>query len=289
MRDYRPEDEKIAFLTRSYGRADTPVHHLPIAIDLRLDLDGDDSWPVDDQETSNSSSAFAILGLAEYLERRATGRTIESSQLYLYQMARKLLQRRGDIGVDLRTTLKALVRYGVPPQTLWPYEKKRFEVDPQDLSLAGFAREFEAIYYVRLGAHNQSGQATLTTVKSFLAAGFPVAFGFSVPYSLSTDPDVPYRPTFDSVRGGQAVIAVGYDDQRLSSTLGALRIRSSWGETWGDCGYGWLPYVYVEQRLAADFWVILKEQWLQSGEFRNPMLFEAVIASKARPPRPKRL
>ncbi len=288
LRDFVPQDARVTSLIRSCGRSSQPIKRLPAAVDLRRDLNEDCSWPAEDQETANSSPAFAVLGLVEYSERRATGRTLEGSKLFLHQMACKLLRHRGDTGVDLRTTLKALVRYGVPPQELWPYEEKRFHADPLDLSLVGFARDFETICYVRLDACGKSGSATLATVRSFLAAGFPISFGFSVPCSLSVVPDIPYRPTFDSVRGGQAVIALGYDDKRLSATVGALLIRSSWGEAWGDGGYGWLPYAYIEHGLAANFWVMLKQQWLQSGEFRNPMTSKTANVSRPRSSRSKR-
>lgn len=273
MRDYTPDDERVAALTRMPGRADSRLRRLPGTVDLRLDLDGDDTWPVEDQETLNTSSVFAVLGLVEYLERRSTGRAVEASKLYLYQMTRKSLRVHEDVGVSLRSTFKALLRYGVPPQDLWPYETARVNVEPQDLSLVGFARDYESLLYVRVASHNAPGPTALNAVKSFLAGGFPVAFGFSVPHSLSTDPDIPYRPTFDSVRGGQAALALGYDDQHLSSAVGALLIRSSWGDTWGERGYGWLPYAYVEQRLAIDWWSLICPSWLQSGEFHNPSVF----------------
>jgi C1A family cysteine protease len=47
-------------------------------------------------------------------------------------------------------------------------------------------------------------------------------------------------------------------------------IRSSWGSKWGQDGYGWLPYRYVTDHLAADIWTALRSKWLRSGEFRNP-------------------
>ena len=76
---------------------------------------------------------------------------------------------------------------------------------------------------------------------------------------------------FDDIRGGQAVTAVGYDDnRRIRSDRGAILFRSSWGSQWGDDGFGWLPYSYVREQLAADFWTVIKPSWLQSGEFGRP-------------------
>ncbi len=47
----------------------------------------------------------------------------------------------------------------------------------------------------------------------------------------------------------------------------AFRIRNSWSAAWGDNGYGWLPYEYVLQGIAEDFWSLLE------AEFQNVDLF----------------
>lgn len=85
---------------------------------------------------------------------------------------------------------------------------------------------------------------------------------------------IPFPCDGEKVEGGHAVVAVGYDDNLEisnpgcdgSSTTGALLIRNSWGTAWGQDGYGWLPYQYVEAGLAEDWWVV-KNEWVDTGRF----------------------
>lgn len=246
---------------------------LPPRVDLR-------EWcsPVEDQRNLGSCTAHAGVGLIEYYERRCFGRHIDASRLFLYKVTRNLMKARGDTGAYLRTTMGAMVLFGVPPESYWPYtdHPDKFDLEPPAFCYA-FAQNFQAILYYRHDPPGVRLEEVLRRVKEYLAAGHPAMFGFTVYNSIEQaerDGLIPFPSLKERIEGGHAVVAVGYDDglkikNRYDGrvTTGALLIRNSWGKTWGEEGYGWLPYEYVLTGLAEDFWSVLKKEWVDTGCF----------------------
>jgi len=247
----------------------------PQQVDLRCDGDGEYFTDIDDQGELNASSAFATLATVEYFERRAAGRTFDGSKLFLYQITRYRIAKAGrklaDSGADFRTTLKGLVQQGVPPEEYWPYDVENFRSEPSSF-LFSLATPLKTLQYFRIADDGCDGDGTWRALKSFLAAGFPVLFGFSVPSSLTDGADILFRKEHDAPRGGQSVVAVGYQLNRYGANQDAILIRSSWGRQWGDNGYGWLPVGFVRSRLARDFWCLISEDWLDSFELSRPSI-----------------
>ena len=172
----------------------------------------------------------------------------------------------------------ALVLFGAPPEEYWPYVVANFDVEPSAF-LYAFAQNYQAIAYYRLDPIGTTPAALLKRIKTHLAAGLPSMFGFRVYSSYvqaATTGKIPFpAPTHDPAVGGHAVMAVGYDDRVEianerggPTTTGALLIRNSWGTGWGASGYGWLPYKYVTDGLAVDWWVLLKNEWVDTGAFK---------------------
>ncbi|QDV84759.1 C1 family peptidase [Planctomycetes bacterium TBK1r] len=246
---------------------------LPDVVDLRRDCGGVYFTDVDDQGPLNASSAFAVLAMVEYFQRRIHARTFDGSKLFLYQATRHRLtasqQPPADAGAEIRGTLKTLMQIGVPVETRWPYQTERFATEPSPFVVAD-AKRLANVLYLRLDEPNRPGARTWAIVKSFLAAGFPVVFGFSVPSSITFDAHIPYRPERDATRGGQTVVAIGYHANRYGPDQDALLIRSSWGRRWGDNGNGWLPAAFIRRQLARDFWTLISADWLDSGELSRP-------------------
>ena len=184
----------------------------------------------------------------------------------------------GDTGAYIRLTMGAMVLFGVPPEEYWPYQIEEFDREPGAFCYA-FAQSYQAISYYRLDPPGTGREELLGRIKTNLAAGLPSMFGFSVYSSISQAEDdgrIPFPAQGERLRGGHAVAAVGYDDALEipndspggPRTTGALLVRNSWGAGWGDEGYGWLPYEYVLRGLAVDWWSLLKNEWIDTGQFK---------------------
>ena len=229
--------------------------------------------PIEDQGSLGSCTANACVGMVEYMERRAGGQHIDGSRRFFKQVTcGKLLGWTGNTGAFLRTSMKALVHFGIPPEEVWPYEVSTFDQDPDPFMYA-YAANTKAINYLRLDPAGSTPADALKSIKAAVAHGYAVMCGFSVYSSLTMDPDIPFPLTKDSLEGGHAVLIVGYSDKHpcVNGMKGSNKkvplIRNSWGQGWGDGGYGWLPYDYVRSGLADDFWTCFQLAWVESGQF----------------------
>jgi len=265
------QKESVKSMLTKLGVAKLAKVSIPTSMDLR-------KWcsPIENQGSLGSCTANAGVGLVEYYEKRAFGKHIDASRLFLYKVTRNLLNWTGDRGAFLRTTMASMVLFGIPPEEYWPYIIIDFDKEPSSFCYA-FAQDYRAIQYFRLDSPDKTKDLLLKEIKSFLAAGLPAMFGFTVFSSIEqadADGNIPYPCRGERILGGHAVVAVGFDDKvKIKNatcgveTVGALLIRNSWGTGWGEKGYGWLPYEYVLKGQAIDWWSLLKNEWVDTGEF----------------------
>ena len=228
--------------------------------------------PIEDQESLGSCTANAGVGLVEYFEKRAYQKHIDASRLFLYKATRNLMRETGDNGAFLRSTMGALVLFGVPPEEYWPYKIADFEKEPTAFCYA-FAQNYQSMTYYRLDPPGTTKSDLLNAIKTNLASGLPSMFGFTVYSSIdqaAITGKIPYPANGEQIVGGHAIVAAGYDDKMVikNAKPGAFLIRNSWGTGWGDKGYGWLPYDYVLKGLAVDWWSLLKNEWIDTGNFK---------------------
>ena len=169
----------------------------------------------------------------------------------------------------------ALALFGIPPEKYWPYLEYKFNEEPSAF-LYSYAQNYQALLYYRLDVQGVTRQDLLDKIKEHLRNGLPMIFGFTCYSSLdlADDGKIPFPDKNETVEGGHAVMAVGFDDKikitnpgNNETTTGAIMIRNSWTTAWGEEGYGWLPYEYVTLGIAADWWTMTKAEWIDSKQF----------------------
>lgn len=229
-----------------YAAPPDMLQALPPAVDLRPQCP-----PVVDQGQLGSCTANALAGAVEFtqMKERLTA-VFPPSRLFIYYNERVIEGTvDSDSGAQIRDGIKAVAKQGVCPEAEWPYDIAKF-TDPPPPVCYQTAMAHRVVRYQRIAQ-------LLNQMKGCLASGYPFVFGFTV-YESFESPQVaqtghaPLPNSGESVVGGHAVPAVGYDDAQQWFIC-----RNSWGTGWGMQGYFTLPYTYLAQReLAADFWTI---------------------------------
>lgn len=229
-----------------YAAPPAAMAALPPKVDLRAQCPA-----VYDQGQLGSCTGNSIAGAVEFerMKQKLTPDFIPS-RLFIYYNERVIEGTvESDSGAQIRDGIKVVATEGVPPETDWPYDIAKFAQKPPPAAYTD-ALQDRAVQYQRLVQN-------LNQMKGCLASGYPFVFGFTVYESFESQPVaqtgvVPMPASGETVLGGHAVMAVGYDDSQQR-----FIVRNSWGATWGMQGYFTIPYAYLlDTHLASDFWTI---------------------------------
>jgi C1A family cysteine protease len=172
------------------------------------------------------------------------------SRLFIYYNERAIEHTtKSDSGAQIRDGIKSVNKQGVCPESEWDYNISKFTKKPSKNCYADALKD-KVIQYASISQD-------LILLKSCLALGFPIVFGISVFDSFESDEVaktgiVPMPQKSESSLEGHCIKSVGYDDSKER-----FIVKNSWGTSWGDKGYCYIPYEYVlNQGLASDFWKI---------------------------------
>ncbi|MDR1506663.1 MAG: hypothetical protein LBI67_06125 [Treponema sp.] len=198
------------------------------------------------------SSAYAARTIVESIALNRTDRFLTTvnvfSPVFVYKSVfvfRNLGVPTGYEGTAIPWALDVMKNEGAV---------KRLEIektaDFPEIHLSAFVnqRRYRINDYVILynSARGTPGGSERTlAVKKSLAEGKPVIIGMNCPGSFDTAKDLWQPVESPAVNyGGHAMCVVGYDDDKYG---GAFEIQNSWGQSWGNRGYIWIPYQVFNQ------------------------------------------
>ena len=209
-----------------------------VQLDESVDLREWDS-PIEDQGSLGSCVANAVTNAYELMVKyQYPNKFVELSRLFVYYNSRVISNNISeDSGAYIKDALAGVKKYGICSEELWPYLYDKFDDQPTPDCYQDASKRKITEY------------SFLTTINEMLAKlmiKHPVLIGMNIYEEfLVVDKDNPVLSMPTSISyplGGHAVTALGYD---LTKQL--VLIKNSFGNEWGDNGYGWISFDYLNQ------------------------------------------
>ena len=250
----RDKFDERDYLMRPY----LPVIKLPKNVDYTKEMS-----PVRDQEAGGTCVGFAVaVGMKEYQEFLDYEKLVELSPRFVYNESKKIDGVPGLEGTTIRASMQVLKNIGVCQEKFWPYKPHQND-KPKEGAFSN-AKKFCIITYARI--------LNLNELRMSLATKGPVVLGIQVfKGMLKTKTGiVPMPKKGERSLGGHAIADCGYDDEKE-----LVKFKNSWSEKWGDKGYGYLPYEFVD-RYIMDAWSSVDIEDL------NPLTLASVLSYRER-------
>ena len=212
--------------------------------------------PVWDQGNLGSCTAHGIAAAYVFDVLKQKEGPFDPSCLFLYYNERKMEGTvTSDAGGSIRDGIYSLHDVGICSCDSWPYDISKFADAPPAWTYDE-AKNHHSLVYKRVD-NDINNDINMLSIRTCLRKGFPIVFGFTVYPSFETDtvartgqmvmPSPNEKPL-----GGHCVMMVGYDDKKKK-----ILVRNSWGVKWGEHGYFWMPYEFIQDpNYAFDFWTV---------------------------------
>jgi hypothetical protein len=239
-------------------RGSTLADDLPDAVDLRPEFSRHELVP-ESQGSRNTCSLFAITSLAEFEAANVLGEPANFSKEYLVWAANEATGRSGDQAMFYEA-LAGLNSLGACEQELMPYERRE---DGERVPVEGVVEQATSlssrwrVHWIKLWDVEQPlSDEQLLAIRSALADGHPVACGLRWPNDDPGDTLI-HVPSPDDVYDGHSIAFVGYRDDATVEGGGEFIFRNSYGQRWGDQGYGTMSYAYARAYANDALWIEL--------------------------------
>ena len=262
-----------------------------------------DFLDIRDQDRIKSCTAHAATSVIEYFINKCMKNEFKTSVNFTYKTTRNYMKEEGDNGATLGATIAALRLCGCVEYTHWSDEEHSIYEEPtpfvyslaQNFKAIRFMKLDSPttprhLVINRIKRFIDAGVPVIFTFTAYdhVQQNPTWTSGIIQPYNIQTCTGADFH----------AVVAVGYKDMKYKDARknmldywnntsdpegpsnklkivepdgqecdfhieGYIKIRNSWGTIFGDEGYGYLPYNYVMEYLANNFWVILQTNWIK--------------------------
>jgi C1A family cysteine protease len=224
----KPIEEQL--LDETYSPRNTT---LPKEVDLRENF-----TEIKNQGDLGACTAFAAVGVYEFIAN-ANAKRLDLSEGFVYYMSRSYENSTTeDSGSSIFNAIRSMSEFGVCERRDWNYDSLNYSVEPNDI-----AKE-NALKNKVTKAMNVCHK--LNDLKSAIADGFPICFTLKIFESFGQSlRGFITRPKEEELRGDSngyhAMVLCGYSDINK-----LFIVRNSWGKPFGDNGYCYIPYSYIE-------------------------------------------
>jgi len=218
---------------------------------------------IKDQGEIGSCTAFASVALLEYNKKKFDGNSKNSeeefSEKFTYYVTRVEMMKydsNEDTGAYLKDSIASLVQYGTCYESSCPYNS--IFIDKPSTNAYTQALNNQVVSYAKIleGNTHTEKLKSLNECKQMISNGYGLVAGFVCFTNIWSSVGGVIPLPSGTVIGGHAIFLCGYDEVNQR-----FKFKNSWSRSWGDQGYGYLPYEYLLQGYMWDIWTVFQQEY----------------------------